>query len=337
MKMETINRAIDLLENQTGLNVRFNENCRGANELDGCFEIAIGKQTYKWMVELKNEITTNYLIRIKDLAYKDTTHKHFLVITGYAYPKIREQLQTFGINYLDAAGNAFLKQKEFFVKIDGNQKQIEPEKLKNRAFTNVGLKVLFYFLFEPDNINKTIREIAADTDTALDTVHKTINALIQMKYVLKVNEKAYRLINRQELLDHWIQDYDLKLKTKLYIGTFRFASRVDELKWKNIEFENGETVWGGEAAGAILTKYLHPEILTLYTNCTKNELALKYKLLPDTKGNVKVYTKFWKVEYKEKNIVPAILAYTDLIATHDNRCIETAKIIYNELLADKYK
>jgi hypothetical protein len=335
--METINTAIELLENLTGLKVRFTEKCREAKNFEGCVDIFVGNHTYRWYVILKNELTANYLLRIKDTAALLNAAHHLLIITAYINPNVREQAQKLELNYLDVAGNTFLKQEALFIKIDGNQRQIDTQKLKNRAFTNAGLKVLFYFLLDPANVNKTIREIAADTDTALDTVHKTINALIQMKYILKVNENEYRLIHANELLDRWIQDFDLKLKNKLFMGVFRFARKEDELKWKTLEFKNSEAYWGGEAAGAILTKYLHPGILTLYTTCNRAELAKNYKLLPDTKGNIRVYTKFWKFNHTQKNTVPALLAYTDLIATGDDRCIETAKMIYNEFLADRYK
>jgi len=333
---EVIHKAVDLLKDQTGCKVRFHDKCGDANDFDGYLELINNQQTYKWVVQFKNELTANYLLRLKDLANNIKKGRQLIIITGYANPGIRKQLRKMEIDFLDAAGNAFMRQDIVFIKIDGHQRLAEPEKLKNRAFTNAGLKVLFYFLYDPVNVNKTIREIAADTDTALDTVHKTMNALIQMKHILKVNEKEYRLIHAKELLDRWIQDYELKLKTRIFIGTFRFARKEDELQWKNIKLDKEETFWGGETAGAILTNYLNPEFLTLYTTCTKNELAEKYKLLPDAKGIVMVYNKFWKFKHTENNTVPAILAYTDLITTGDDRCIETAKIIYNELLAVKY-
>ena len=60
------------------------------------------------------------------------------------------------------------------------------------------------------------------------------------------------------------------------------------------------------------------------------DIIKEYKLLPDPNGNVKVYEKFWKDHQKFKNIVPPVIAYADLIATGNRRCIETAQKIYEQ-------
>ncbi len=335
--MNTLTEAIDKLTEQTGFKVRFVNDCKAAKRGDGCIEVTVGKEGYKWVVEVKNELTAHFLAQLEDMINEGGTRHPLLIVTEYINPRVREQLREKGIDFLDAAGNTLLRQGKLFIMLGGNQRIVEPEKQKNRAFTNAGLKVLFYFLHDPVNVNKTIRDIAENTDTALDTVHKTINALLQMKYLLKVNKKEYRITNTKELLGRWIQDYDLKLKNKLLIGTFRFARKEDEQHWQKLALDKNDTVWGGEPAGTILTEYLRPEIFTLYTTCTKNDLAKKYKLLPDSRGNVYVYDRFWRFPDNENMTVPALLAYADLIATGDDRCIETAKMIYKDLLANKYQ
>ena len=95
-------------------------------------------------------------------------------------------------------------------------------------------------------------------------------------------------------------------------------------------------MWGGEAAGDLLTNFLRPAELTLYTTETRNELIKNYKLLPDEKGNIKVYQKFWKEEDgDDKAWVNPLLVYADLINKNDRRCTETAQKIYDEYLQNK--
>jgi hypothetical protein len=327
MKTDILNTALDQLIKHTTFEIKFNDNFNN-------LEINLNNQIHKWVIEFKNELTTNYLLRIQDFALTNNI-SNILIITNYANSKVREMAQKMGLNYLDATGNAFLKSDKIFIKIDGKQKYTEPDRLKNRAFTNTGLKILFYFLNNPDNVNKTIREIATETNTSLDTVHKTINALVQMKFLLKINNN-YQLINTKDLLDRWIRDYDLKLKPKLFIGNFRFVRKEDQINWKTLQLNKEDTLWGGEAAAALITNYLQPGIFTLYTTANKNELAINYKLVPDSKGNIKVYSKFWKFNNQSNNTVPALLAYADLIITGDDRCIETAKLINSEFFANKY-
>ncbi len=85
----------------------------------------------------------------------------------------------------------------------------------------------------------------------------------------------------------------------------------------------------GEPAGDLLTNYLRPEKLTIYTSETKKDLMMHYGLVPDQNGNIQVYEKFWEQD-DQRDIAPDLLVYADLVNTRDKRCIETATMIYNE-------
>jgi len=335
IKNEIIHTAIELLKKVTGLNAGYYKPKK--KHFDGHIKIKTRKERYYWDIIIKETVTHNNIAQIQRMITQKNINVNILLAAGRIYPKIRTQLKNLNIAYLDTTGNMFLKQGGLHIQIEGNEKPDEKAMIRNRAFTNAGLKVLFYLLYEPANINNTIREIAHKTVTALDTVHKTIHALAQMKHILKVNKKAKRLVNTRVLLDRWIQDYEIKLKAKMYIGTFRFINKDHQQKWKDISLKTGETFWGGEAAGALMTNYLNPEVFTLYTTEYKNELIKKYDIYPDKNGNIKVYRKFWNFKHQGETTVPALLVYTDLVNTGDERCIETANIIYNELPGDRYK
>jgi hypothetical protein len=82
-----------------------------------------------------------------------------------------------------------------------------------------------------------------------------------------------------------------------------------------------------------LTNFLKPAEIILYTTETRNEIIKNYKLIPDEKGNVKVYQKFWnEVETKKENCVDPLLIHVYLMNENDRRCTETAKKIYYQYL-----
>lgn len=84
----------------------------------------------------------------------------------------------------------------------------------------------------------------------------------------------------------------------------------------------------------MLTNHLVPAGLTVYTH-QNNELVTKWTLVPDEKGNVHVYEKFWKDEELDRHpYAPPLLVYADLMLTNDPRCQETAAMIYNKYLRD---
>lgn len=119
------------------------------------------------------------------------------------------------------------------------------------------------------------------------------------------------------------------------MGTYRFLKETDFIEWIIKPLAIGKTWWGGEPAGDLLTHYLRPAEWTMYTTETRNDLIKNYRLIPDEKGNVKVFKKFWSHETMNTNIVPPLLVFADLIITNDRRCMETAQKIYDEYLQDK--
>jgi hypothetical protein len=77
-------------------------------------------------------------------------------------------------------------------------------------------------------------------------------------------------------------------------------------------------------------------ITIIYTNETRNELMKNYRLIPDEKGNVIVYKKFWQNEEENDNFVPPLLVYADLINSDDSRCQETGVMVYKKFLQNNF-
>jgi hypothetical protein len=154
-------------------------------------------------------------------------------------------------------------------------------------------------------------------------------------FLIEKNKQTYELTNKKALLNKWMAGYKDKLKPLLPIATFRFLKEDEYTRWKKLPLKKGETCWGGEPAADLLTGYLKPGEYTLYTLEKRSELIKNYRLVPDEKGNIKAYQKFWKDE-ELKTIAPPLLVYADLINTGDRRCIETAQKIYDQYLQNKF-
>ena len=135
-------------------------------------------------------------------------------------------------------------------------------------------------------------------------------------------------------MDSWFRE---TLKPSLYQGAYTFWKKDDFDQWQKLPIEAPDAVWGGEAAADLLTNYLVPAYLTLYTN-KKNALVTKWKLIPNENGNILFYKKFWNDEDLDKNkYAPPLLVYVDLLLTDDPRCEETAGIIYDKYLKDEFE
>ena len=292
--------------------------------LDGEFILIYDQQRICFDAIVKNELRTYQVEEIIDQAYR---HQNLMVIAYKLYPALKEKLKKYGVNYLEANGNLFVKADHVLLFLDRGKKLPKPGTTGNRAFTPTGLKVVFGFLRDKELINKPQRDIAKTTGVALGNIPKVIKGLQKTGYLYKVNKKVYAINNREEFLHKWVEEYKNVLQPTLEKG--RFTLKPPNKDWRDLNLHTPDTVWGGEPAGDVLTNYLRPEKLTIYTNETKKNLLMHYSLMPDEEGNIQVYEKFWKQEEGRKT-APDILVYADLMNTQDKRCIETAKLIYNE-------
>ena len=322
-KEEIVHTALENLE-PVLLKGEWRPFIEGDKAIDGELILTYENQRIHFDAIVKKELRTYQVEQIIDHARR---YRNPMVIVYKLYPALKEKLKEHRINYLEANGNLFVKADHVFLFLDRDKKLPNPGTTGNRAFTPTGLKVVFGFLRNRELINRPQREIAKTIGVALGNIPKVIKGLQETGYLYKVNKKKYAINNREELLHKWIEEYKNTLQPTLAKGTFRL--KPADKDWRNIRLQAPDTVWGGEPAGDLLTNYLRPETLMIYTNETKKNLMVHYGLMPDEEGNIQVYEKFWK-QQDDRKTAPDLLVYADLMNTQDKRCIETAERIYNE-------
>jgi hypothetical protein len=256
-------------------------------------------------------------------------------VAEYIVPKVKEELRRAGIGYLETSGNLYLKEGNTLVWIDGQKNQTIAEKT-GRAFSKTGVKLVYQLLVDQELITHTYRQIAHATGVSFGNINIILNDLKQQGLLVPVNTEHWKLVNKETLIEKWAGAYREKLWPNIFVGKFRFGNDQDLLHWQKIPLDTNKTLWGGEAAGAVMTNYLKPEIFTLYTTQTRQELIKDYHLIPDKTGNIQVFQQFWKIPAYFKNAVHPLLAYVDLINTGNRRCLETAQKIKNAYLQDQF-
>lgn len=282
----------------------------------------------RYCAEIKNNIThTNRMLLLmpeQKLPYP------LLLVTNYVNPIMAEKLQKDCIEFIDTAGNAFINQPPIYIFVKGNRPPEPLEQTQNRTFKPTGLKIIYAFLCNPRLENAPFREIAGKADVALGTVGWFMRDLRELGFIIDMGEKGKKLIQKDTLFKRWITAYPERLRPKQILG--RYKGEYDGW-WQKKDVGLLKAKWGGEVAAAKLTKYLHPEVITIYTKTEYlNQLLLECKLRKDPTGEIEILNQFWdydeNMEYRD--LVHPILIYADLIATGNQRNIETAKMIYEE-------
>lgn len=253
------------------------------------------------------------------------------LLTDYINPVLGEKLRTQGINYVDTVGNIYLRVETaglpVVVWIEGRKPVRQLEERADHAFTKAGLRVTFGLLSHPDWVNETVRTIAQEVGTGLETVLRAKSSLQQRGFLKEMRQGEWKLVNRKALLDKWIEAYATRLQPGLLLGRYRLLPGKSITDWQAALLESPRTQWGGEPAADGLTDFLQPAEWVLYTRQPAREVMKQLRLLPDSdNGPVRLYNKFWPHD-EPGNAVSPLLVYADLLISGDPRNAEVAQKI----------
>lgn len=329
-KLEIICLALENLQTGTGIRGHFDPLETGVS--DGKLTLTIDNQMIVLNAMVKAEWRNHHLQVLKKL----NDDAPLLVVATSLFPKVKEELRHLGIGYLEANGNFFLKRKGVHFWIEQARPLKAIKTVTGRAFTKTGLKVVFQFLVDNRWVSMPYRLIAEQLHTGIGNITNIMKGLKQEGFLLPVRKGEYQLHNTPVLMSKWMEAYALRLQPALKLGTFRFLREDDFKQWKKLPLKKNADWWGGEPAADLMTGYLRPAELTVYTKQTRNELIKQLKLIPDENGNVKIFQAFWSTTQNDQLTVPPLLVYADLMSTGDQRCVETAQKIYDERMANKF-
>jgi hypothetical protein len=253
-----------------------------------------------------------------------------LLIADYVTPQLADALRVHGVAFIDTAGNAYIDHPPILVWVKG-ERPIARATLQpaGRAFQVSGLQVIFALLCNPGQTDRPYRDIAKLAGVAHGTVGWVMTELPKLGFVAEVGKKR-RLLQPERLLQQWVEAYARTLRPKLLLGRYK-ADTLDW--WKTVDPTGYGLKMGGEGAAARLTRYLRPGTLTFFGLKAEPRFLLDQHLKADPTGEVEILRHFWQFENLEPALAPTLLVYADLLAIGDARCLETAKLLYDQILA----
>lgn len=312
---------------------------------DAELTVQAGNKKYNFLVEVKRGILTAAALpsleNLLKLAGKETS---LLVAASQIGPSVAKLLRDRNIAFMDAAGNAFIAGSGLHVWISGKRTGVK------QAVTGLhrqsAVKVIFALLTDPclDKdpgealLNSPVRVLAKAANVAMGSVGNVLVNMRSMGFLLE-DDEGRRLVERERLIELWATDYLARLRHRLIHHRYHMVSPRD---WENLPPLPQDALWGGQVAGARLTRHLRPEKVTIYARALPDEWIVRAKLQPDPEGNVEVLTPFWGEKLADlwqrgpliqpSKCVHPLLVYADLLANGEERSSETAKRIYDTYL-----
>ena len=329
-------QAVHSLANSTGLQAAIEAmEPKQRVGADAIVNLRDENKRWRFYVEVKPQLTSHTLgPAIAAVSQIKKKYQSAALVSAYVNPSQADKLRQLGIEFFDAAGNASFQQKGLHIFITGRKPQA-PKSLGRpaRAFNPTGSRLVFALLCQPGLENKSYREMAKEAGISLGAVNWVMNDLKSLGHLADFGARGRRLVNRKELLKRWISAYPEQLRPKLILGRFQTEHPRDW--WQKADLPS-DAFWGGEVAAKLLTKYLRPETVTIYSESNLPKLQAQHRLRRDPSGDVELLRRFWKLDqWEEKDLqtAPPLLIYADLVSTADDRNLETAEIIYEQYIA----
>ena len=332
-----LTRAANALETITRIHLLADENEKThpgdnlAGDATAYLRLPTGQNVGPLKVEIKPHINK---ATMGQLLHQDPETKYpTLLVTEYVNPQIAELLQAKYIPYIDTAGNAALNIGDVFVYIAGRKlpKEMKANRAPTRAFKTAGLKLILTILNDQPLLNRPYRDIADITGVALGTITNVFTDLEELNFLQTVG-KYRRLRNHNELIYKWADAYIERTRKKLVLGRYTTHALGN---WQATNLEKLNAFWGGEVAALKMTNYLQPETFTIYVTPPAGQTKANLQLTKDPNGNIELLEAFWplKANITNNDLAPALVVYADLLAIGDDRTTETAKLLYEKLIA----
>jgi hypothetical protein len=236
-----------------------------------------------------------------------------------------EMLRQLGINYLDAAGNAFIVFDGVHIDVRGRRAQVPAGATLPRLtrggvnlFSAKRSQVIFALLTWPELLESSVREIARTAGVSLGQAQMTLDLLTQ--YGFLDDRRQFGRAQRDRLIDQWAAAFPTGLGSAA--KTERFAGQ-----WRGFDPGN-RTVWvSGEAAALDV---LRPETAVLYTEEFPTDLIRAHRWRRnEAQPNIFFRRRFWLPQGPpaEPGVhdAPWLLIYADLLAANDSRQREAAE------------
>lgn len=266
-----------------------------------------------------------------------------MLIADYVTPPMALRLREKGVAFVDAVGNAWIEQPGLVLWHTGNKPVRTPKVTQAvRVFQPAGIQVVFALLCDPGRVNAPVREIAKMAGVAHGTVGHILDDLRRVGHVVELGRREgargrarqRRLLQRRRLLDLWVEAYVQVLRPRLDPRRYRPLATTAPDWWKKATYHELGAWLGGEGAAEIVTRYLKPQDITIYAD-DRAAFLKKHRLVADPQGPVLILDRFWHFEvgWEFPDVVPPVLIYADLLATGDDRCRETAEMVYDKYLA----
>jgi hypothetical protein len=245
-----------------------------------------------------------------------------------------------GINYVDLAGNCYLKLRDQFVASVRGQR-LERTPLIDKGLRAPAYRALLALLADPSLIGQSARTIALASGGLSPQTASDLRGRLSTMGMLVTSKGALRWApgGRKGALDLFLGGYSTVLMPALALGRFR-SREEDPTALESVLGPRltalGPWRWGGGAAAMRLTGYFRGDRTLVYVEAGSDSVpGRQLPLVPDPNGKVMLARSPGPLAFQgpDPESVHPVLVYADLLAETDERSRDAAGEVYRRHLA----
>ncbi|MDF1487195.1 type IV toxin-antitoxin system AbiEi family antitoxin [Tessaracoccus caeni] len=250
-----------------------------------------------------------------------------LVVSDHITTTVGDLLRRKGLNYADAAGNAFITGQGLRIHFEGFR-PIHTDRQPSRLFTKASLPVLLAVLTRPALIHAPVRELQSHTMASVGTTHRVRRQLLTsgLERTPQEDPSANNRRRWRSLFEGWVAEFTTA-RESLILGRYTSEFAVRTLPERLAEIP---VVLSGELAAFARGADIRPATADLYLDAPNPELLRAARLRRDPHGPISLRQAIWTSALEDITaglpvLAPSPVVYADIASILDPRTDTVAR------------
>jgi hypothetical protein len=266
-----------------------------------------------------------------------------LLLARYIPRPTGERLAAAGVNFVDRVGNMHLALGDDHHVLMLGRREPAREVTSRRPGPAL-VQIYFILLAEPASLTWPVRRLADEAGVGKTAAATALQRLLKLGVLAQKGTDGYHVVERQRLIDAFLQGYVNVLRPHLEIGRFRAAERdgdkfLRQFAEAAVTTASTSVAWAatGAPAAYALDRFYRAETVPLFVADLPPAMPRALRLVPDRDGPITLLRPFgqhwmWKTIAKVP-IAHPWLVYAELLYRDEPRALEAASHIREQFLA----
>ncbi|MBL9086089.1 MAG: hypothetical protein JNM10_03015 [Planctomycetia bacterium] len=298
---------------------------------DARIAIRLRGQTVRLHVEVKRTHLATAVARAL-VATLGARAPEWILFAPYVGRPLGEFFAEHGLNYVDLAGNCFLRAgRNIAFRVEGRTPYTPTRRA--RGVRAAGVRALFALVADPTLLEATGRAIA----NAAQTVHPT--ALGAVRRLEDLGAIACEGRRRRWLpgglrvaLERWLDEYETVLRPALLVGTYRTPDRTPaelDARVAALAATDARVRFGGTAAADRIAPHHRGETTVVHVDGDAKRILARLRAAPDPRGTLVVMGMPGPLAAvgATPDTVHPLLVYAETLHAADDRALEAARAL----------